>query len=307
MKSSPLWKWILFGALCLIWGSSFKLMEESASVINPKRLAALRIFTAATFFLPFALSHFKGIPRKKLGLVALNGTIGNLLPAFLFAFALNDPAITGPMGGILNALTPLCVATIAILFFKDRVAPHKLFGIGIGLAGLILLTLVPVIREETELTLARLLPTLAILTGTILYGFNVNLVGHRLQGIKPLHLASVSIALMIIPTTFLLWYFDFLSLSFADTAIQTAIWKGAALGIVGSAVATILFYMLLQLAGGLFASLVTYGIPVVAVIVGWIDHIKIDPLQILCLTIILSGVYLANKVEKKYEAGVKAD
>lgn len=295
MRTTPLLKWILFLALCLIWGSSFKLMEESATVIDPNRLAALRIFSAAVFFLPFGLRHIHSIPKEKIGLVALNGTIGNLLPAFLFAFALNDPAITGPMGGILNALTPLSVVTIAILFYKDRIAPNKLIGIGIGLVGLILLTLLPVIRQQTELTVAKLLPTLAILTGTVLYGINVNLVAHRLQGIKPLHLASVSIALMIIPTSFLLWYFDFAALSFENPDVQVAIWKGAGLGIAGSALATILFYQLLQLAGGLFASLVTYGIPVVAVVIGWVDNIYIDPLQILCLAIILSGVYLVNK------------
>jgi len=295
MKTDNVIKWALFLALCLIWGSSFKLMEESASIINPQRLAALRIFSAAAVFLPFALFHIWSIPREKLGLIALNGIIGNLLPAFLFAYALNDPAITGPMGGILNALTPLSVVLIAIAFYKDRVAIHKLIGIGIGLIGLILLTLLPVIRDHAEMNMARLLPTLCILSATILYGINVNLVGHKLQGIEPIRLATVSLGLMIIPTTACLFYFDFFSLPFQDTDVQMAIWKGSGLGIAGSAIATVIFYSLLQRAGGLFASLVTYGIPVVAVIIGWIDHITIDPMQIVCLGIILSGVYLVNK------------
>lgn len=295
MKTGNLIKWALFLGLCLIWGSSFKLMKESAIVINPQRLAALRIFSAALVFLPFALVHFRSIPREKMGLVALNGMIGNLLPAFLFAFALNDPAITGPMGGILNALTPLSVVLIAIIFYKDKIAIHKLIGIGIGLAGLILLTLLPVIRDHVELTMARLLPTLTILTATILYGINVNLVAHKLQGIEPVKLATVSLGFMIIPTTCLLFYFDFFGLPFQNPEVQIAIWKGSGLGIAGSALATILFYTLLQRAGGLFASLVTYGIPVVAVIIGWVDHIAIDPAQIGCLAIILSGVYLVNK------------
>jgi drug/metabolite transporter (DMT)-like permease len=295
MKTDNVIKWALFLALCLIWGSSFKLMEESASIINPQRLAALRIFSAAAVFLPFALFHIWSIPREKLGLIALNGIIGNLLPAFLFAYALNDPAITGPMGGILNALTPLSVVLIAIAFYKDRVAIHKLIGIGIGLIGLILLTLLPVIRDHAEMNMARLLPTLCILSATILYGINVNLVGHKLQGIEPIRLATVSLGLMIIPTTACLFYFDFFSLPFQDAAVQMAIWKGSGLGVAGSAIATIIFYSLLQRAGGLFASLVTYGIPVVAVIIGWIDHITIDPMQIVCLGIILSGVYLVNK------------
>lgn len=295
MKTDNVIKWALFLALCLIWGSSFKLMEESARVINPQRLAALRIFSAAAVFLPFALFHFRSIPREKLALVALNGVIGNLLPAFLFAFALNDPAITGPMGGILNAFTPICVVVIAILFYHDKISMNKLLGIGIGFIGLILLRLLPVFTGQESFYLGGMTSTLLIVCATILYGINVNLVAHKLRGIEPIRLATVSLGLMIIPTGICLFYFNFFDLSFQDPEVQMAIWKGSGLGIAGSALATIVFYSLLQRAGGLFASLVTYGIPVVAVIIGWFDHIQIDPWQILCLAIILSGVYLVNK------------
>jgi len=71
------------------------------------------------------------------------------------------------------------------------------------------------------------------------------------------------------------------------------------LGIVGSALATVLFYLLVKKAGGLFASLVTYGIPFVALFWGIIDGEKTSWLEIICLGIILSGVYLANRPEKK--------
>jgi len=295
MKTDNVTKWALFLALCLIWGSSFKLMEESGRVINPQRLAALRIFSAAAVFLPFALFHLRSIPREKLGLVALNGVIGNLLPAFLFAFALNDPAITGPMGGILNAFTPICVVAIAILFYHDKISLNKLLGIGIGFVGLILLRLLPVFTGQETFYLGGMTSTLLIVFATILYGINVNLVSHKLRGIEPIQLATVSLGLMIIPTSLCLYYFDFFELSFQDPEVQMAIWKGSGLGIAGSALATIIFYSLLQRAGGLFASLVTYGIPVVAVIIGWFDGIQIEPMQILCLAIILSGVYLVNK------------
>jgi len=67
------------------------------------------------------------------------------------------------------------------------------------------------------------------------------------------------------------------------------------LGILGSAVATVLFYVLIKRAGGVFASLVTYGIPVIAILWGLLYGENITVIQVLCLGVILSGVYLANK------------
>jgi drug/metabolite transporter (DMT)-like permease len=67
------------------------------------------------------------------------------------------------------------------------------------------------------------------------------------------------------------------------------------LGIFGTAVASVLFYMLMKRAGYLFASMVTYGIPFVALFWGFLAHETIMPLQILCLILILAGVWLANK------------
>jgi len=68
-----------------------------------------------------------------------------------------------------------------------------------------------------------------------------------------------------------------------------------ALGIAGTAIATALFYVLVLKAGGLFASLVTYGIPFIALGWGYLDGEKITIPEILCLGLILLGVYLANR------------
>ncbi|HEY0356344.1 MAG TPA: EamA family transporter, partial [Flavisolibacter sp.] len=69
----------------------------------------------------------------------------------------------------------------------------------------------------------------------------------------------------------------------------------AILGIVGTAIATALFYILIQRSGSLFASLVTYAIPIVAIFWGLIYGEDITAIQFACLGLILGGVYLANK------------
>ena len=100
---------------------------------------------------------------------------------------------------------------------------------------------------------------------------------------------------MTIPTAFILWQQNFLQLSFNKTSVQWAIVEASTLGIVGSAIATAIFYILIKRTGSLFASLVTYAIPFVGIFWGIMDGEEITVKQVLGLGIILFGVYLVNK------------
>jgi drug/metabolite transporter (DMT)-like permease len=289
--------WLLFISLCLIWGSSFKLMKDSTSALTGSQIASLRIFAAALSVLPFAFLHISKIQKSRLGFVAFSAVIGNLLPAFLFAIALTR--IDGSLGGILNSLTPICVVLIGILFYKDKVAPEKMLGLFIGFIGLVFLTLIPVLTGDKSISFENQVYLLLPVAATLLYGFNVNMVSHRLKDINPIHLATVSVAFMIFPTSLLLWGQGFFQLDFSNTDLQEAVLATSLLGVLGSAVATVLFYSLVQRAGGLFASLVTYGIPFVALFWGLIDNETVALLDVGCLLLILAGVYLANRSPMK--------
>ena len=116
--------WLIFIALCIIWGSSFKLMHDSQQGLSAIQIAAVRIFSAGFVFIPFAFFHFKKIPTHKLGLVLLSAVVGNLLPAFLFAEAITK--LDSSLAGILNSLTPICVVIIGIFFFKDHIKSQKI-------------------------------------------------------------------------------------------------------------------------------------------------------------------------------------
>jgi drug/metabolite transporter (DMT)-like permease len=293
--------WSLFVILCIIWGSSFKLMKDSTAGLSAAQIAAVRIFSAGIVFVPFAIFHFSKIPRNKLGTVILSAVFGNLLPAFLFAIAMTK--IDGSLGGILNSLTPICVVITGIVFFKDKIGQQKIIGVLTGFMGLVLLTIMPALMGERAISFSNFSYTLLILLATILYGINVNMVGHYLKGVDPIHTATVSLAFMTIPTAIVLWQQGFFQLDFTDATLQRSIWASVGLGIAGSAIATALFYVLVQRASGLFASLVTYGIPFVALFWGFMDGEKITWVEIVCLAIILLGVYLANRPEKAIETG----
>jgi drug/metabolite transporter (DMT)-like permease len=290
--SNKLISWSIFILLCFIWGSSFILMKVSKEGLTAAQIAALRIFSASLVFIPFAFFHFRKIPAKKLGLVVLTGLFGNLLPAFLFSIAITK--IDSSLTGILNSLTPICVVVLGITLFKDKIKTQKIVGVLIGFAGLCILTI-----TQDEINLQNLGYAALVLVATISYGLNVNIVSHYMQGIKPLHIATVSLAFMAIPAGTILWQQRFFQLDFTDVVVQWSVLNSVLLGMVGSAIATALFYILVQKASGLFASLVTYGIPFVAIFWGFIDGEKIHALTIGCLLIILFGVFLANRPEKK--------
>ena len=272
-------------------------MKDSSIALSGAQIAGLRIFSAGLVFVPFAFFHFSKIPRQKIGTVILSAVFGNLLPAFLFAIAMTK--IDGSLGGILNSLTPICVVVIGITFFKDKIKSQKIVGVLTGFTGLVLLTLIPAITGERTISLNNFNYSLLILLATFLYGINVNMVGHYLQGLNPIHIATVSLAFMTIPTGIILWQQGFFQLDFNTDLVKNAVITTTGLGIVGSAVATALFYVLVQKAGALFASLVTYGIPFIALIWGFFDKEKITWIEFICLSIILLGVYLANRPDKK--------
>lgn len=272
-------------------------MHDSQLGLSAAQIAALRIFSAGLVFVPFAVFHFSKISKKKLGIVTLSAVFGNLLPAFLFAEAITK--LDSSLAGILNSLTPICVVAVGIFFFKDKIKSQKILGVFTGFIGLVLLTVLPMILENKSMSFSNMGYTLLIVVATFLYGINVNMVGHYLKGLNPIHIATVSLAFMTIPAGIILWQQGFFHLDFKEISVQESVWASVGLGIGGSAIATALFYILVQKAGILFASLVTYGIPFIALLWGLYDHEKITWVQPLCLGIILFGVYLANRPDKK--------
>jgi drug/metabolite transporter (DMT)-like permease len=280
---------LLFSVLALIWGSSFILMKLSKEALNGYQIGAVRIFSAGVFFLPAAVFHIAKIKRSKLGWVLLSGVLGNLLPAFLFGIAI-EHHINSALAGILNSLTPVFVIVIAALFFGAGFQKQKVLGVLIGFLGLVILSLSRGGIETGNMQYAFL-----ILLATVSYGLNVNIVTQYLKEVDPIKMATASLALMVIPAGIVLAQQHVFSIVQYDEAARWPVAAAVLLGVMGSAVATALFYLLIKRAGGLFASLVTYVIPFVAILWGLLAHETVTLLQVACLVLILSGVYLVKK------------
>ncbi|MBI2272683.1 MAG: DMT family transporter [Chitinophagaceae bacterium] len=280
--------WSLFTILSLIWGSSFILMKEGMKTLSPYHVASLRILSAGVVLIPFARKALAQVPKEKLLLVILSGLLGSFFPAYLFCVA--ETRIDSSLAGIMNALTPLFTIIIGIAFFQLKAGRRKIIGVLVGFIGLCLL-----IAPKGDFRFEDFSYSLLVLLATVFYGINVNMVGRHMQGVGSLNIASLAFVFLIIPTLVILYVTGYFALPLLQTAFIISTLASVVLGVCGTAIASILFYMLVKRAGTLFASMVTYGIPFIAVLWGLWGGETITLLQVGCLGIILVGVYLVNK------------
>lgn len=281
--------WGLFILLSFIWGSSFILMKEGLKALSAYEVAAMRMLSAGLVLLPFAVKAFKQVTLRQSLVILLSGLLGSFIPAILFCVA--ETKISSSLAGMLNALTPLCVIITGIIFFQLKTKLKKIIGVVIGFAGMLFLFFSKGIKVEME----HLLFSGLILLATICYGFNVNIVNRNLKEVGSLNIASVAFVSLIIPSLILLGWNGFFQKSFSEQQVLLSVIAGSVLGIFGTAVASVLFYMLMKRAGPLFSSMVTYGIPFVAVFWGVMVNESVSVAELTGLVIILAGVYLANK------------
>lgn len=289
--SKSLVNWIIFIFLSIVWGSSFILMKVGLKTLDSFQVSALRIASGGLFFLPLALKYVKEIPRKKLFLVCISGTIGNLVPALLFCLA--EEGIDSALTGMLNSLTPIFVIITGMFFFQTRTATDKVIGICIALLGSVLLLLSN--GETMEQQYVQGGYALFVVVATILYGYNVNLVSKKLQDIGSLKIASVALSFNGIIAFLVLVSTGYFSLPLSSHELLKSTGAGIVLGVLGTAIATALFYVLVKRAGAVFASMVTYGMPFVAIAWGLFYGEKFGLKQVGCLIIILVGVYITNR------------
>jgi drug/metabolite transporter (DMT)-like permease len=280
--------WILFIALSFIWGSSFILMKEGMEKLTPYQVASIRMLTAGLILLPIAVRRRKQLEGGSIGYIILSGLLGSFFPAFFFCIA--ETRIDSALAGILNALTPICVIVVGALLFHQRSTGNQVAGVIIGFVGLLLLFFASKNINLPYISFASL-----VLLATLSYGFNVNMVNKFLLHIPSLNIAAFAFTSLIIPSIIVLWTTGFFQLELNSSAMLWSIGASAILGISGTALATILFYILLKRAGPVFSTMVTYGIPFVAIFWGWLAGEPITTLQVACLVLILAGVYISRR------------
>ena len=287
--------WGLFVLLSIIWGSSFILMKLGLQGLSSFQVASIRIISAGLVLLPMAIVSLRVIPKKLMWYVFFSGTLGSLLPAYLFCMA--EEKVDSGLVGVLNSLTPIFVIISGALFFQARAAFNKVLGIFIALAGSVLLFFFQPRFSEGH----HLLQIMYVLLATAFYGYNVNMVHRHLRHIPSIRIAAVAMLLNSIPAAVVLFLTGYFNERLFTAEVVVATGYAAILGIFGTAIATVFFYMLLKRAGSIFASMVTYGIPIVALLWGVLYGEEVGWKQVMGMAVILLGVWVANRKWKEKE------
>lgn len=288
-EKDQLKSWLLLIFLAIIWGLSFILVKKIVHTFTAVELGAGRIFIAGIALAPWAIKNIKKLDSKKIPTLIVSGLTGYLIPAFIFGIV--GSKLNSSLAGTLNATTPLFVLVIGGLFFHKRITKSQVFGLLIAFTGSLLL----ILSGGTHSLDFNNPYALLVIVATIMYGLNANIVGISLSGIKPIIISSFSLIFVGSISFFILIFStDFFHKILLEEN-RTLLIYFLLLGVINSGIAAVVYNYVLQISSPVFASSVTYLIPIVATIAGLFDGETIVIWHYLGMGIILLGIYLLNK------------
>jgi len=281
-------KWFYLFLLSLIWGSSFILIKRGLVGLTAIQVGSLRIIFAALFLLIIGFSSLKKISRRQWKFVALTSVFGTFIPAFFFAIA--ETQVDSSIVAILNSLTPLNTLVLGIVFFGIQFQKRQVVGVFVGLIGCLLLVLSGASAHPGQ----NYYYVLLVVIATICYAINVNLIKKYLPDLNSLSITTGNFTVLLIPALIILSTTDFTQRINLETAQHSMVFV-LILGVLGTGIANVLFFKLIQMSSPVFATSVTYLIPIVAFFWGLLDNEMLTPIQFFGAFIILIGVYLSAK------------
>lgn len=257
-------EWLLLLALSVLWGGSFLFIGIAVKELPPLTIVTLRVALAALALLVVVQVLGRGMPREPAAWRAFlgMGLLNNLVPFCLIVWG--QTQIASGLASILNATTPLFGVVVAHLMTADeKMTGNRLAGVLFGLAGVAVMVGPAALAGLGD----RLLPQLAILGAALSYAF-AGVFGRRFRalGLQPLQTAAGQVSastLMLAPVALIVerpW-----TLPMPGPATLAAV---LALALLSTALAYILFFRILATAGTTNLMLVTFLIPVSAILLG---------------------------------------
>lgn len=287
MESKGL-KWAYLTVLALIWGSSFILIKKGLIGLTFLQLGSLRIIFAAIFLLLIGFKSLLKIPRQKWIYIALTSLFGTFIPAFLFALAQTE--IDSSVSSILNSLTPLNTLVLGVLVFGIDFQKRQIWGVFIGLVGSLLLVFNGAMNHPSQNYYYAVL----VIMASLCYALNVNFLKRHLSDVSPLSITTGNFSVLLFPALAILYFSDFMDVVQLEK-VQYSVFFIMVLGVMGTGIANIFFFKLIQMSSPVFATSVTYLIPVVAFFWGLLDSEMLTSIQFFGAFIVLIGVYLSAR------------
>ncbi|MGA2407057.1 MAG: DMT family transporter [Bacteroidales bacterium] len=282
-EKRKIWHWIVLTTLSLIWGTSYILMKKGLESFSSFQVGSLRILITFLVLLPIAIRNLAKLNRDNILSVLIIGFLGNVIPAFLFPVA--QTKISSSLAGMLNSLSPVFTLIIGIIIYKRIAIKIQIAGVILGLIGAAGL----LYTGSFTFNLYGLFVVLA----TILTGFSSNEVS-KVKGLNGIQVTSLAFFVISPVAICYLLFSDFSSALETENWVRNFIFI-AILAILGSATAQALFYVLIRDTSPLFASTVSYFIPIVATIWGLSDNEHLTSSMLISVIFVFVGVYIINR------------
>lgn len=294
-------RWFILAVLSLTWGSSFILIKRSLISFTPVQIGSIRIVVSGLALLWIGLPAIRKMDKKTLFWTLLAGALGNFLPMYLFPLA--QVRVSSSMAGILDSLVPVFVLLFGFLFFKIHTGIVQWAGVLLGLAGALML----MVFSGNESRESHIGYSLLIVLATACYGANALLVNTRLAHVRSLQLSASVFTFWMVPSALMLFF----SGLHREGMSESQLWQGAGflliLSVVGTALAIFLYFYLIQSTSAVFASMVTYLLPVVAVFWGLLAGEQFTVWYATGGMLILAGIYLVQKKDKRTDSIEEAE
>ena len=284
-NNKPVNPYVFLGILAIIWGSSFILMKEGLKHFSSYQVAAMRISFAGIALLPFVKWRKVVIKAGDLKYFIISGILGSAIPAFLFTAA--QTKISSSLAGAINGLTPLVALLVAVVFVGVKFNKLKVYGVIVGLLGAFFLIVGQELNFDIKYT------SLAVLAA-VCYGINVNIIKQKLNDYPPRLVAALPLAIISIIGAGVMLYLGF-DISWDQEQDIKSLVAIVILAVVGTSLSLVMFNRLIQQTNTVFATSVTYLIPIVALFWGFLANETISSNQMIGLGFILIAIWLIRK------------
>lgn len=293
-------KWIYLILLSLVWGSSFILIKKGLVGLSALQLGSFRILFSSIFLIIVGFRQILKLKRHQWKWIIISGFLGSFFPAYLFAFA--ETEIDSAIASILNATTPLMTLIFGVLFFRIVFTQNKVIGVVVGLLGTAGLILSGAqINPDQNYIYSGL-----VILAAACYAINVNIIKRYMYDISPLGIAAGNFFVLLLPSVLVLFYTGFsIDEMMASREISMSVLYVVILGVIGTGIALIIFNKLIQISDPVFSTSVTYMIPVVGLIWGFIDGEVFSLLQLISAAVILLGVFIVNRSKNLFSRSAK--
>ncbi|MDZ4819966.1 MAG: DMT family transporter [Planctomycetota bacterium] len=289
--------YLIFAVVCAIWGASFILMKKAGLVFNSIDIGVWRVVGGAAVLVLIAVATGRRwrVERRYLGWLVLAALI-----SYAWPYSIQPYLVTRHGSGFIGmtvSFTPLLTVLVGIPMLGIYPSARQVVGV---LGGLFFLGLIMADGLSRDVPWYDLLLAISV---PACYAVGNSLIRRRLANEPALALTASALAftgMVLIPLA------AFAPLVRPDAAAHTgatwtiAIVSSVVLGTLGTGLATYLFNRLIQEQGPLFAGMVTYVVPIGALIWGWADTEVVTPLQIIALAGVLVMVAVVQ-----YGAAVK--